>query len=1283
MADSAISGLDPTPQELSEQDITIISQNVNGAWLSVKMTLSQLKTFIRFGLDISSIFGLTDALSRKANSTHGHTIGDVSGLTNALAGKAASNHTHNTGDISGLEQALQDKANINHTHQMIDITGLDQALAAKLDENKVGVANGVATLGADGKVPQGQLPQAFIWIIVEDDYSLFPEEGIVGVLYIDDTTNITYRWNGTTYITTSGDIIQLTLGDGVDQAYPGNKGKIAYDHSQTNHAPADAQKNSDITQAEIEAKLIGDISSHGHTIEKIAGLRGELDGKAPSNHTHVMSEITGLNEALDQKLNTDEKDAVNGIPSLDGEGLLKLTQFPGLNFILTPTNIVVDTIIRSSGGITIPVDRDDVARNGDAFSGSLTSPTRALDFNYEWVGNNPAIFSFVQGEKIQFKFIETNNILTDTSDPLIVELEFEDVDLGNGQTGRQAKVTVSNSEINEIGTMMAGADGNQIDLRFERGSGMLNLFLENYPILSVDVGVVHNFMYFIEADNTLKTLNYILSNTFETTYNLPFDLEDGVLYRVSVECVINSRNIYPGDCFVFYQNKARILIFRSSLRQQQLEDEINNHTHLITQVEGLEQQLNAFSLALSQKAPIVHAHAISDITGLQTFLDNVTQQLGQKAASTHTHVIANITGLQTLLTGLRTDVDGKANAVHTHTIAQVTGLQTELAGKAPIVHEHPEITAKKIMLDGFVVAAAPGRIADGDDTQTALQKVQRQLDLLSGFSQNVFEPSNDFPFVLADGTLYKFGDGDTLTTNQSLKNITLAPGYYRIIVGAACEYVAGQLEVDGKWTRVYKTSNSSEVYASQTTLGDDVTAIGEYQSKGNPPYGRFAGVGYASNLVFPYLYKGIEELHRGVDGNSSGSLKGTQSGAISVSTALIVSTPLDLTLLLGSNADYTSPDPASTVEPFAGFVWIRELSAGSVTTPNQFVLVNSIFDGAILGWDGVGEIEISPDTFKGYRAVRPNFTNDEVAYVVPTLGTPTGDVVHNLGLQSEDGLVKFIELVYVSAAGGSFSVKNEGVDLFGELFSTLPSKVKVRSISPVIYEVALLDNTDAITNKKVVFTGSETDNRFYIENLCVESADVTPSLVSVESLSDSDGAWFNAGAVADFVRKVLYWNRSNKFNIGSPSVPQLIDQYSSARAVAVNGWVEFDVSVFDENDVKSIDLYLATSFDVNVARTTNVGHVSLNNVDNAGTIVTTLTNFVVGEIELVDAAALAINKIKFTRSTSTAMLVEYDNGSTVVSNTFTTAPGTLFVLVEVRTSTGVEIINLPYNFGTA
>lgn len=56
----------------------------------------------------------------------------------------------------------------------------------------------------------------------------------------------------------------LTLGETSTDAFRGDRGKAAYDHSQVAHAPSDAQKNSDITKEEIEAKLTGEISSHSH-----------------------------------------------------------------------------------------------------------------------------------------------------------------------------------------------------------------------------------------------------------------------------------------------------------------------------------------------------------------------------------------------------------------------------------------------------------------------------------------------------------------------------------------------------------------------------------------------------------------------------------------------------------------------------------------------------------------------------------------------------------------------------------------------------------------------------------------------------------------------------------------------------------------------------------------------------------------------------------------------------------------------------------------------------------
>lgn len=64
----------------------------------------------------------------------------------------------------------------------------------------------------------------------------------------------------------------LTLGTTSSTAYRGDYGNTAYTHSQAAHAPSNAQKNSDITKAEIEAKLTGTITSHSHSTMPSRGV---------------------------------------------------------------------------------------------------------------------------------------------------------------------------------------------------------------------------------------------------------------------------------------------------------------------------------------------------------------------------------------------------------------------------------------------------------------------------------------------------------------------------------------------------------------------------------------------------------------------------------------------------------------------------------------------------------------------------------------------------------------------------------------------------------------------------------------------------------------------------------------------------------------------------------------------------------------------------------------------------------------------------------------------------
>lgn len=72
--------------------------------------------------------------------------------------------------------------------------------------------------------------------------------------------------------------VHLQLGTTDATAFRGDYGDTAYAHSQSAHAPSNAQKNSDITKAEIEAKLTGQISSHSHAAQtNVSGNAGSAN----------------------------------------------------------------------------------------------------------------------------------------------------------------------------------------------------------------------------------------------------------------------------------------------------------------------------------------------------------------------------------------------------------------------------------------------------------------------------------------------------------------------------------------------------------------------------------------------------------------------------------------------------------------------------------------------------------------------------------------------------------------------------------------------------------------------------------------------------------------------------------------------------------------------------------------------------------------------------------------------------------------------------------------------
>lgn len=81
---------------------------------------------------------------------------------------------------------------------------------------------GIATLSDGGKIPESQLPSYVDDVLEYSSKSKFPATGEAGKIYVDTTTNLTYRWGGSSYVEISA---SLALGETSSTAYAGDKGK--------------------------------------------------------------------------------------------------------------------------------------------------------------------------------------------------------------------------------------------------------------------------------------------------------------------------------------------------------------------------------------------------------------------------------------------------------------------------------------------------------------------------------------------------------------------------------------------------------------------------------------------------------------------------------------------------------------------------------------------------------------------------------------------------------------------------------------------------------------------------------------------------------------------------------------------------------------------------------------------------------------------------------------------------------------------------------------------------
>ena len=188
--------------------------------------------------------------------------------TNAIEQKI-DDHTKNLSnphEVTKEQIGLANVENKSSTQIRSEITkkNVTDALGyTPINENKIGAVNGVASLDASGKIPASQIPGGFDEIEEYDTITAFPATGAEGKIYVTKDTNLTFRWTGSQYIEISA---SLALGETSKTAYRGDRGKIAYEHSQitgntsihhthSNKALLDSYKQTEANLANAVAKV--------------------------------------------------------------------------------------------------------------------------------------------------------------------------------------------------------------------------------------------------------------------------------------------------------------------------------------------------------------------------------------------------------------------------------------------------------------------------------------------------------------------------------------------------------------------------------------------------------------------------------------------------------------------------------------------------------------------------------------------------------------------------------------------------------------------------------------------------------------------------------------------------------------------------------------------------------------------------------------------------------------------------------------------------------------------